>query len=124
MVAFRLVGTGDVFAEARMNRRGGAAVVLTAAILALAGCTLGEVKPPPASSSKKSAPAAPRGWQQTGTTTIDGRVVPVYSETYRGEGQSPYQMALNPATGKVQAFTRDEVGNLIWKTDPMEPSGK
>jgi|GEM_PF-1723641 len=104
-----------------MNGWGGAAVVLTAAMLVLQGCTLGDVKSPPASSSKKSAPA-PTGWKQTGTTTINGQVVPVYSETYRGEGQSPYQMALNPATGKVQAFTRDEVGNLIWQPDPMEAS--
>ena len=41
-----------------------------------------------------------------------------------GEGQSAHQMALNPATGKIQAFTYDNVGNIIWKGDPMEPSGQ
>jgi len=95
------------------------ALVLAAAVVALQGCTLGDVNraPYPVSTS-----AVPKGWQQTGTMRIGAQVVPVYSETYRGEGQSPYQMALNPATGKVQAFTRDEVGNLIWKLDPMEGS--
>lgn len=105
----------------RLNR-----VLIVCAALVLAGCTLGEVKSRPSSSAPKSAPApaAPQGWRQTGTMNVDGREVPVYSEIYRGEGQSPYQMALNPQTGKVQAFTRDEVGNLIWKPDPMEPSGQ
>lgn len=99
-----------------------ATVLLIGAVLA--GCTLGEVKKTPPPSASKSPPAAPRGWQQTGTMTVNGQEVPVYSETYRGEGQSPYQMAVNPATGKPQAFTRDEVGNVIWKPDPMEASGQ
>ncbi len=99
---------------------------LLAAVLAgalLAGCTLDGVKqaPPPSSASKKSWPAAPRGWRQTGTMKVNGQVVPVYTEIYRGEGQSPYQMALNPASGRIQAFTHDEVGNVIWKRDPMAP---
>lgn len=104
-----------------MNRRT-AVVFLIGAVLA--GCTLGEVKKTPPPSASKSAPAAPQGWRQTGTMNVNGQEVPVYSEIYRGEGQSPYQMALNPQTGKLQAFTRDEVGNLIWKPDPMEASGQ
>jgi len=71
-----------------------------------------------------TAPAAPNGWRQTGTMNVNGREVPVYAELYGGEGQIPYQMALNPQTGKVQAFMRDEVGNLVCKPDPMEPSGE
>ena len=102
-----------------MNRL--AAALLAAAMLA--GCTLDEMKKTPPPPASKPEHAAPKGWRQTGTTTVNGQVVPVYSEAYQGEGQSPYQMALNPATGKVQAFTRDEVGNIIWKLDPMEPSG-
>ena len=100
-----------------MNRL--AAVVLAGAVLA--GCTLDGMKRTPPPSETKSAPAAPRGWKQTGTMTVNGQQVPVYSETYRGEGQSVNQKALNPQTGKVQEFRRDEVGNVIWKRDPMEP---
>jgi hypothetical protein len=99
------------------KRCGGWLVLLAAMTLALQGCTVGEVK----QTSQTSAPPAPQGWQQTGTMTVNGQVVPVYSETYRGEGQSPYQMALNPQTGKIQAFQRDEVGNVLWRRDPMEP---
>jgi len=100
-----------------------AAVLLAGAVLTLPGCTLGDVKmsPPPAASTP--APAPPKGWRQTGTMVVNGQVVPVYSEDYRGEGQSPYQRALNPASGRIEAFGHDEVGNLIWKTDPMEGSG-
>ncbi|MEJ2175587.1 MAG: hypothetical protein P8Y76_11950 [bacterium] len=101
-------------------------VLIVCAALLLAGCRLGEVNTPPSASAPKSvtAPAAPKGWRQTGTMNVDGQAVPVYSEIYRGEGQSPYQMALNPATGKIQAFTYDDVGNIIWTLDPMEPSGE
>jgi hypothetical protein len=97
------------------------AVVLATAMLV--GCTLDGVKksaPPP--SASQNWPAAPQGWQQTGTMTVNGKVVPVYTEIYRGEGQSAYQRALNPDTGRIQAFTHDEVGNVVWKMDPMEPS--
>ena len=95
--------------------------VLAAALLALQGCTLERVnKAPPPTASQKSWPAAPKGWHQTGTITVDGQVVPVYSEDYQGEGQSG-QMALNPATGRIQRFTYDNVGNVIWKRDSMEP---
>ena len=89
----------------------------------LAGCTVDGVKnkPQPPSSACKQWPPAPRGWRQTGTMTVNGQVVPVYSEDYRGEGQSPYQMALNPSTCRIQAFTHDHVGNVIWKRDPMAP---
>jgi len=97
--------------------------LLLGALLVLHGCTLGEVKPPSTSTSK-FAPAAPKGWRQTGTMMIGGQEVPVYSEDTRGEGQSPYRRALNPSTGRIQAFTHDEVGNVIWKMDPMEPSGQ
>ncbi len=96
-----------------------AAVLLAGGVLA--GCTLGEVKTTTPPSTSQPAPAAPQGWKQTGTMTVNGREVPVYSETYRGEGQSVNQRALNPQTGKVQEFQRDEVGNIIWKRDPMEP---
>jgi len=97
----------------RLNR-----LVLVAGVaLAFAGCALRDVKTPPSSS-------APKGWRQTGTMNVNGREVPVYPEIYRGEGQSPYQRVLNPQTGKAQAFMRDEVGNLVWKPDPMEPSGQ
>jgi hypothetical protein len=102
-----------------MKRSGGLLVLLAGSVLALQGCTLDGVKPP--ASTSKPAPAAPQGWQQTGTMTVNGQVVPVYSETYRGEGQSVNQKALNPQTGKIQEFRRDEVGNVIWKRDPMEP---
>ena len=96
--------------------------ILAGALLALQGCTLERVnKAPPPTASQKSWPAAPPGWRQTGTMKVNGQVVPVYSEIYRGEGQSPYQMALNPASGRIQAFTHDEVGNVIWKRDPMAP---
>jgi hypothetical protein len=104
-------------------KRYGAVLLLLAAVVGLPGCTLGEVKTPSTPTST-SAPAAPKGWRQTGTMTVNGQVVPVYSEDYRGEGQSPYQMALNPASGKMEAFRHDEVGNVIWKMDPMEPSGQ
>ena len=99
------------------------AVLLAAAVVALQGCTLDDVKPP-SSTESTSAPAAaaPMGWRQSGTMKIGGQEVPVYSEIYRGEGESPYRMALNPATGKVEAFMRDEVGNIIWIPDPMEGS--
>jgi len=95
--------------------KGIAAVLLAGAVLA--GCGLGDMK-------KTPPPAASQGWKQTGTMTVDGQEVPVYSETYRGEGQSVNQRALNPHTGKVQEFRRDEVGNVIWKLDPMEASGQ
>jgi hypothetical protein len=100
-----------------------AAVLLAGAVLALPGCTLGDVEKTPPSASK-STPGAPKGWRQTGTMVVNGQVVPVYSEDYRGEGQSPYQRALNPASGRIEAFGHDEVGNVIWKADPMEPSGQ
>ena len=107
------------------KRSAGEAVLLVAAVLLLQGCTLDDMKPPSSSESKSTpAPAAPMGWQQTGTMKIGGQEVFVYSEIYRGEGESPYRMALNPATGRVQAFTHDEVGNIIWIPDPMEASGQ
>jgi len=101
-----------------------AAFLLAGAVLVLPGCTLGDVKttPPPAAST--AAPAPPKGWRQTGTMVVNGQVVPVYSEDYRGEGQSPYQRALNPASGRIEAFRHDEVGNVMWKPDPMAPSGQ
>jgi len=100
--------------------------ILAAALagVLLAGCTVDGVKkapPPTTSAACKTWPPAPRGWRQTGTMTVNGQVVPVYSEDYRGEGQSPYQMALNPASCRIQAFSHDQVGNVIWKRDPMEP---
>ena len=99
-------------------------IFLAGVLLALQGCTLERVnKAPPPSTANKSWPAAPQGWRQTGTMKVNGQLVPVYSEIYRGEGQSPYQRALNPASGRIQAFTHDEVGNVIWKMDPMGPSG-
>jgi hypothetical protein len=103
--------------EATMTRL---AAVLLAGVL-LAGCTLDGVKkaaPPPA--SNVAWPAAPRGWHQSGTMTVHGQVVPVYTEDYQGEGGSG-KMALNPDTGRLQAFRHDEVGNVIWKRDPMAP---
>ena len=106
-------------AKREMTMQRIAAVLLAGGVLA--GCTLGEVKKSPPPAASQPAPAAPRGWKQTGTMTVNGREVPVYSETYRGEGQSVNQRALNPQTGKVQEFQRDEVGNIIWKRDPMEP---
>jgi hypothetical protein len=91
-------------------------------MLAAQGCTLQDVKKTAPSSTSTSIPAAPKGWRQSGTMTVNGRVVPVYSEDYRGEGQSPYQMALNPSSGRIERFMHDEVGNVIWKPDPMEGS--
>lgn len=96
---------------------------LTAALLATAGCTLQDMTPS-STSKPASAGAAPQGWQQSGTMKVGGQEVPVYTEIYRGEGENPHRMALNPATGKVQPFFRDEVGHLIWQPDPMEPSGQ
>jgi hypothetical protein len=116
------VSIGEVVEGGRMKKRSAVeAVVLAAAVVALQGCTLDDVKPA-SSSASMSAAAAPKGWQQTGTIMIGAKEVPVYSEIYQGEGESGYQMALNPASGKVQAFTRDEVGNIIWKLDPTEGS--
>ena len=104
------------------------ALLLAGVALALQGCTLSDVKPPSSSTPKSTpAPAAPAGYRQSGTMHVGGQEVPVYSEIARGEGQSAYRMALNPATGKVQSFFRDEVGNVIWKPDDMEasaPGGK
>jgi len=109
-------------ANREATMKGIAAVLLAGAVLA--GCSLGDMKKTPPPAASQPAPAAPQGWKQTGTMTVDGQEVPVYSETYRGEGQSVNQRALNPHTGKVQEFRRDEVGNVIWKLDPMEASGQ
>ena len=98
-------------------------IAVLAALLAMAGCTLQEMKEPPSSTPQAaSTHAAPKGWRQTGTMVVGGREVPVYSEIYRGEGESQYQMALNPASGKVQAFFHDEVGTLIWMPGEFEGS--
>ena len=103
--------------EATMTRL---ALVIMAGVL-LAGCTQDHVKrAPPPTVSKSAWPAAPRGWHQAGTMTVHGQVVPVYAEDYQGEGGGG-KMALNPDTGRLQAFRHDEVGNVIWKRDPMAP---